>query len=118
MEEIVIIGNVGADPEMRYLESGTALTEFRVACNSVKSGEQVTRWYSVTTWGRLAETCNEYVHKGMEVGVAGEFSVDDWTGRDGDARYTLKINANRVKFMRDNRREEEDDGYGYGYGGE
>lgn len=116
MENIVIMGNAGQDAEMRYLDSGQHLCQFSVAVNSKKRGEEVTRWYRVTAWGALALTCSDYVRKGMTVGVAGRFSVDDWVGKDGSNRYTLEINANDVRFL-SYPQEDGDGGEGYGGGG-
>ena len=76
MNKMMVIGNVGNDPEMRYTPNGNPVTSFRVATNrrwNSADGEQheETEWFSVSTWNRLAETCNQYVTKGMKVYVRG-----------------------------------------------
>jgi primosomal replication protein N len=82
---LIIVGNVGKDPEMRYTPSGQAVTSFSVATNrqyTTGNGEQVkeTIWFRVTTWGKQAEVCNQYVKKGMKVLVEGRLTPDKATG--------------------------------------
>ena len=82
---IIIVGNVGKDPEMRYTPSGQAVTSFSIATNrqyTTGNGEQVkeTVWFRVTTWGKQAEVCNQYVKKGMKVLVEGRLTPDKATG--------------------------------------
>lgn len=109
----VIVGNVGRDPEMRYTPSGTAVCDFSVAVTrrwtDRGSNEQreKTTWFRVSAWNRLAETCNQYVYKGMRVLVTGEVDASAWTGQDGEARATLEITARDVKFL--SRRDEDGD---------
>ncbi len=104
MNKILVIGNVGNDPEMRYTPSGSAVTSFRLATNRVyttSDGErrEETEWFSVNAWGRLAEQCNNYVTKGMRVYAEGRLSTRTWTGNDGQNRVSLEINADRVLFL-------------------
>ena len=104
MNKILVIGNVGNDPEMRYTPSGSAVTSFRLATNRVyttSDGErrEETEWFSVNAWGRLAEQCNNYVTKGMRVYAEGRLSTRTWTGNDGQNRFSLEINADRVLFL-------------------
>lgn len=100
----VIVGNVGRDPEMRYTQSGSAVCDFSVAVNrrwNNKDGEpqEKTTWFRVSAWNKLAETCNQFVVKGMRILVAGEVDASAWIGQDGDARATLELNARDVKFL-------------------
>jgi len=109
--KITAVGNVGRDPEMRYLPSGAAVTSFSVAANrnyTKASGEKVkeTIWLRVSCFGKLAETANQYVTKGMRVLVDGELTCDPatggpriWTGNDGEARTSYEINAQTVRFL-------------------
>lgn len=105
-----IIGNVGRDSEMRFTPSGKAVTNFPVAVNekyTTSDGEQVkkTIWYRVTVWGRSAETCNQYVKKGMLVHVEGRLQADNdgnpriWEDTSGKARANFELNASDVRFL-------------------
>jgi single-strand DNA-binding protein len=104
LNKIMVIGNVGTDPDMRYTPSGSAVTSFRLATNrryTMSSGEQreETEWFRVTAWNRLAEQCNQYVTKGMRVYAEGRLKSDSWTGNDGQTRFTNEIIANQVVFL-------------------
>jgi len=108
---IIIVGNVGKDPEMRYTPSGQAVTSFSVATNrqyTTGNGEQVkeTIWFRVTTWGKQAEVCNTYVKKGMKVLVEGRLTPDKATGGprtytkpDGSAGASFDVTAGTVRFL-------------------
>ena len=101
MNKILVIGNVGSDPEMRYTPNGTAVTSFSLATNRVyttASGErkEETEWFTVNAWGREAENSNQYVTKGMKIYAEGRLKTDTWTGNDGQNRFRLQINADRI----------------------
>lgn len=110
-EQIVIVGNLGGEPEMRYTQSGQAVTNFSVAVNKKWNGQdgqahEQTKWFRVATWGKLAEVCNQYLSKGRQVLVEGEFTVDPqtggprvWTDQNGNSRASLEITASRVVFL-------------------
>ena len=103
-QKLVIVGNLGSDPEMRFTPDGTAVTSFSVAVNrhwTAKDGSQgeKTTWFRVTAWRKLAETCNQYLSKGRTVLVEGEVEASAWTGKDGEARATLELTARNVKFL-------------------
>lgn len=109
-QKIIIVGNLGSDPEMRYTPSGQAVTNFSVATNrryTASSGEKVdeTVWFRVSAWGRLAETCNEYLRKGRKVLVEGRLTADEsgnprtWTDQSGNSRASFEINALNVQFL-------------------
>jgi len=94
----MIIGNLGRDPEMRYTPAGKAVTTFSVAVNRNYSATDGTRkeeteWFRVTTWGRLAEICNQYLTKGQRVYVEGRLHMRTWEGQDGVKRSELEITA-------------------------
>lgn len=102
--KIIIVGNLGRDPEMRYTAQGTAVCSFTMATNERrkdKSGEQqdVTTWFKVTVWGKQAETVSKYLTKGRRVYVEGRLHVEEWTDRDGKQRHTLEVNATDVHFI-------------------
>jgi single-strand DNA-binding protein len=108
---IIIVGNVGKDPEMRYTPSGQAVTSFSVATNrqyTTGNGEQVkeTIWFRVTTWGKQAEICNQYVKKGSKVLIEGRLTPDKatggpriWTKQDGSAGASFEVTAGTVRFL-------------------
>ena len=108
---IVIVGNVGKDPEMRYTPSGQAVTSFSVASNrryTSSNGEQVneTIWFRVSAWGKQAEICNQYLKKGRMVLVEGRLTADPntggprvWSGQDGQPRTSYEITAQTVRFL-------------------
>jgi single-strand DNA-binding protein len=108
---IIIVGNLGRDPEMRYTPSGQAVTNFNVATNrqyTDSNGQQVkeTIWFRVSTWGKQAETCNQYLKKGNKVLVEGRLVPDQatggprvWTRQDGTATASFEVSANTVRFL-------------------
>lgn len=108
---LIIVGNVGKDPEIRYTPSGQAVTSFSVASNrqyTAGNGEQIkeTIWFRVTTWGKQAEICNQYVKKGMKVLVEGRLTPDKatggprvWTKQDGSAGASFEVTATTVRFL-------------------
>jgi single-strand DNA-binding protein len=108
---IIIVGNLGNDPEMRYTGSGTAVTNLNVATNRVYSnseGNQVkeTTWFRVSVWGKQAENCNQYLNKGSQVLVEGRINPDPETGgphvftrQDGSSGASFEVTANIVRFL-------------------
>jgi single-strand DNA-binding protein len=109
--KIIAIGNLGRDPELRYTPQGDAVCDFSIAVNDRKrdkSGEfqDVTTWFKVTLWRKLAENASKYLTKGRSVYVEGRLQVEEWTDRDGKNRYTLIIQGSDVHFIADNRGDE------------
>ena len=110
-QKLTLIGNVGRDPEMRYTPAGSAVTSFSMATNSQyknQAGETVkeTTWFRVTSWGKQAEVCNQYVKKGMTVLVEGTLTADKATGnpkiytkKDGTSAANFEVNASTVRFL-------------------
>ena len=106
-QQIIIVGNLGSPPEMRYTQTGQAVTNFSVATNrSYKSGDEwqtETIWFRVSVWGRMAEVVNERLAKGSKVLVEGRLTADPATGGPriwGDPpRASYEITANQVKFL-------------------
>src|SRR6266576_5301227 len=109
--KIILVGNLGRDPELRYTPKGTPVCSFSMATNERskdKAGEmqdQVT-WFRVTLWGRQAETASQYLTKGKPVYIEGRLRVEEWTDRDGKARHTLEVNATDMQFIGGGRAEE------------
>lgn len=104
LTKIMLIGNLGTDPEMRFTPSGTPVTSFNVATNRVyttSDGErkQETEWFRVTAWRKQAESCNQFLTKGKLVYVEGSLRTRTWEDRDGQRRTTLEVNADRVLFL-------------------
>jgi single-strand DNA-binding protein len=110
-QTIIIVGNVGRDPEMRYTPSGQAVTSFSVATNrqyTNNNGETIkeTIWFRVSAWGKTGETCNQYLKKGSKVLVEGRLTADSatggprvWTGQDGSPRASFEVSAQTVRFL-------------------
>ena len=104
LNKVMIIGNVGNDPEMRYTADGNALTSFRVATNfnyTAPSGErhEETEWFSVVAWRKLAEQCSQFLQKGRKVYVEGRLRTRSWDTPDGQRRFRTEVIANRVLFL-------------------
>ena len=104
LNRVMIIGNVGTDPEMRFTANGTPVTSFRIAVNrSWQSGEgerrEDTEWFSIVAWSKLAETCNQFLGKGRRVYVEGRLQTRSWEGQDGQKRYRTEVVANDVLFL-------------------
>jgi len=104
VNKITIIGNLGSEPEMRYTPSGRPVTSFRVATNwryTTSEGErkEETDWFTVVSWGKLAEQCNQYLTKGRLVYIEGRLRMRTWEGQDGQTRARNEIVADRVKFL-------------------
>ena len=101
----IIIGNCGRDPEMRYTQSGVAVCDFSVAVSrkwtdkNTNEAREKTTWFRVSAWRGLAETCNTYVRKGMQVMVTGEIEASAFVGDDGEARASLDLTARDVQFL-------------------
>ena len=117
---ITVVGNLGRDPEMRYLPSGDPVTDFSVATSErwrTRDGQQQeqTTWFRVSAFGKLAETCNQFLHKGSYVYVEGTLSQRDWTDRDGNTRTSLEVRARDMRML-DKRGEGGD--FGGDFGGE
>ena len=104
LNKIMLIGNVGTDPEMRFTPSGNPVTSFRLATSRVytaSDGErkQETEWFTVVAWKKQAESCNQFLTKGQRVYVEGSLRTRAWEGRDGQKRVTAEVIANRVIFL-------------------
>lgn len=103
--KIILVGNLGRDPELRYTPQGTPVCSFTMATNERRknrdSGEQEdqTTWFKVTLWGRQAETASQYLTKGRPVYIEGRLRLEEWTDRDGKQRYTLEVNATDMQFI-------------------
>ncbi len=104
LNKVMIIGNVGTDPEMRFTPSGNPVTTFRIATSrtfTTSEGErkQETEWFTVVTWNKLAESCNQFLSKGRRAYVEGKLRTRTWEGKDGQKRTSVEIVADRVLFL-------------------
>lgn len=108
---IIIVGNLGRDPEKRYTTSGQAVTKFSIASNrnyTAADGNQVkeTIWFNVSVWGKQAESTAQYLHKGSRVLIEGRLVPDQasggpriWTRQDGTPAASFEVNASTVRFL-------------------
>ena len=104
LNKVMVIGNLGADPEMRYTADGNAMTSFRVAASrdyTAPDGErrEETEWFSVVAWRKLAELCSQYLQKGRKVYVEGRLRTRSWDTPEGQKRYRTEVVADRVLFL-------------------
>lgn len=104
LNKMIVIGNVGTDPEMRYTPNGNPVTSFRLATGrtyTTSDGErrQETEWFTVVAWNQLAEQCNQFLSKGRRVYCEGRLKSHSWVGMDGQTRFRNEIIANRVLFL-------------------
>jgi single-strand DNA-binding protein len=110
-QKLILVGNLGKDPEMRYAPNGDAVTSLNVATNrkyTDKGGQKVeeTTWFRVSVWGKQAETCNQYLKKGSKVLIEGRLQADKatggprvWTRQDGTAGASFEVTAESVRFL-------------------
>ena len=104
VNKIIIIGNLGSEPEMRFTPNGNPVTSFSVATNwryTTAQGErkEETQWFTVVTWNRLAEQCNQFLTKGRLVYAEGRLRTRSWDGQDGQKHFRNEIIANKVTFL-------------------
>ncbi len=104
VNKVILIGNLGADPEVKYLTNGTTVANFRIATSETRvnrSGEKVTttEWHKIVTFGRLAEICGEYLNKGKQVYIEGRLRTRSWEDKDGNRRWTTEILASQMTML-------------------
>lgn len=108
--KIILVGNLGRDPELRYTPQGLAVCSFSLATNERKrdkSGEMqnIATWFKVTLWGNQAETASKWLTKGKPVYIEGRLRTEEWTDRDGNTRLSLEVNATDMQFLSSGDRE-------------
>ncbi|MFH1355767.1 MAG: single-stranded DNA-binding protein [bacterium] len=105
VNKAIIVGNLGQDPDIRYTPGGQAVANFSVATTEKWTNKQTgnldekTEWHRVVVWGKLAELCREYLHKGRSIYVEGRIQTRTWDDKDGNKRYTTEIVAQQVQFL-------------------
>lgn len=104
VNKVILVGNLGRDPEVRYIPSGSAVANFTMATTDQwkdPSGERKerTEWHRIVVWGKQAEIAGEYLRKGRQVYVEGSLQTREWTDRDGNKRYTTEVRAQRFQML-------------------
>lgn len=104
INKVILIGNLGKDPELRYTPSGTAVASFSLATSEKwkdREGnmQDKTEWHNIVVWGRQAEIAKEYLAKGRQVYIEGRIQTRSWDDKDGNKRYTTEIIAQRLNFL-------------------
>ena len=105
INKVILIGNLGKDPEVRYTASGSAVANFSLATNErwkdKQSGnmEERTEWHKVVAWGKQAELCKEYLSKGRTIYLEGRLQTRQWDDKDGNKRYTTEVVAQTIQFL-------------------
>ena len=105
VNKVILIGNLGRDPEVRYLESGTAVANFPIATSESykdrNSGERITKteWHNIVMWRGLAEVAEKYLKKGNSVYIEGKLQTRNWQDKDGNTRYTTEVVADNMVMM-------------------
>ncbi|MBW2621296.1 MAG: single-stranded DNA-binding protein [Deltaproteobacteria bacterium] len=99
VNKVIIIGNLGRDPEIRYTQNGKAVCNFSVAVTEKRGGNENTEWFNVVAWEKLAEICGEYLSKGRQVYIEGRLQTREWEDRDGNKRQTTEIVALQMQMI-------------------
>jgi single-strand DNA-binding protein len=104
VNKVILVGNLGKDPEVRHLESGAAVANFPIATSEVytdKSGQRITQteWHNVVLWRRNAEVAEKYLSKGRQVYIEGKLRTRNWTDRDGNTRYTTEVVGDLIQLL-------------------
>ena len=105
VNKVILVGNLGADPEVKYLSNGTTVANFRIATSENRvnktSGEKttVTEWHRIVAFGRLAEICGEYLNKGKQVYIEGRIRTRSWEDKEGTKRFTTEIVATQMQML-------------------
>ena len=104
INKVILIGNLGSDPEVRYTPSGKPVANFSIATtenwtNKDGGKEERTEWHRIVAWGRLGEICGDYLHKGKQVYIEGKLQTRSWEDREGNKRYTTEIIAQTMQML-------------------
>lgn len=104
VNKVILVGNLGRDPELRYTQSGQAVANFTIATTerfSTRDGDRQerTEWHRIVTWGKTAELCAQYLAKGRSVYLEGRLQTREWEDKEGQKRRTTEITAQTVQFL-------------------
>ncbi len=104
VNKVILIGNLGADPEVRHTQAGMPVATFNIATSERRKGQdgqmqEQTEWHKIVVWDKLAETCREYLHKGSKVYIEGKLQTRKWQDKDGHDRWTTEIIARDMKML-------------------
>ena len=103
VNKVILVGHLGANPEVRYTAGGQPVANFRLATTErwVKNGEksELTEWHRVVAWGKLAEICGQYLSKGRQVFIEGRLQTRQWEDREGNKKYTTEIIASGMQML-------------------
>lgn len=127
VNKVILVGNLGKDPELRYTPSGAAVATFSLATTNPfkdREGNRTTEWHNIVAWRQLAEICGKFLHKGKQVYIEGRIQTRSYDDRDGNKRYITEIVAEQMQML--GSRDEQGGGFGGGqqsggygdYGGE
>ena len=104
LNKVLLMGNLGRDPEVRYTQGGTAVANFSIATDerwTDKNGQaqEKTEWHKIVVWGKTAELCGQYLKKGRQAFIEGRLQTREWTDKQNQKQYTTEIVANNVQFI-------------------
>ena len=104
VNKVILVGNLGRDPEVRFTKSGQAVASFSLATSEKWTGkdgnkEEKTEWHRVVAWGKLGEICGEYLSKGKQVYIEGRIQTREWEDNDGNKKQTTEIVANNMTML-------------------
>ena len=104
VNKVILVGNLGRDPEVRYIKDGTAVANLRLATSETwndQNGQKQerTEWHRIVAWGKLAEIAKEYMSKGRQIYVEGKLQTRSWDDRDGNKRYTTEVKADQMIML-------------------
>lgn len=107
VNKVILVGRLGRDPEMKYLDNGTAICNVSVATSKKIKGEERTEWHRVVAFGKCGELIGEYLSKGAQAYLEGELRTRKWTDKEGADRYTTEVVADQVRFLDGKAKQEE-----------
>ena len=121
VNKVILVGNLGADPELRYTPNGTAVAQFSVATarnwkDNTGQRQEKTEWHRIVVWGKQAEFCGEYLSKGRQIYLEGRIEYRTWNDKEGNKRYSTEIIAQEIQFV-GSRSDSANQGGNYGGGG-
>ena len=105
VNKVILVGNLGVKPELRYTPGGQAVANFRIATNERWGGrdgqpaQERTEWHNIVVWGKTAENCGKYLDKGRQVYIEGRLQTREWQDKEGQKRYTTEVVAQTVQFL-------------------